>query len=387
MSSWDQPNASQQPSTFRQWGQKLGLLETPLFRVGEGIKLINPNTGELMAGQIKTIDRKTGQVEVRFENYPIPSFFASSESLLRDVEVAKQRERSMYDHRQLPKPRLAHSPYTELGRGYAEGEYAGRRRITSHTPSIQGKVYMPETLEDTMEAIVVDYEKDMQLRIYLESVIVPLVLHERISHGATELPEMLSLISKKIKMDFPYQQRMLDRQYAGQRYPPGQKVRLGAIMQNQDMICRHMGLLFAATVDFLRAHEASKVNEMFSGSEVRFMADIQRDLVENKEGGHAYCVVEKGGEYFLVDPTTGIAESAHDILSLEGSRRMNYRYLYSMLRYMLQNPKTEGQQFMLAIIRRQKYDPKIAEVLRDLKKTIGNDLLLARRFVYLERQQ
>lgn len=66
---------------------------------------------------------------------------------------------------------------------------------------------------------------------------------------------------------------------------------------------------------------------------------------------------------------------------------MNYRYLYSMLRYMLQNPKTEGQQFMLAIIRRQKYDPKIAEVLRDLKKTIGNDLLLARRFVYLERQQ
>lgn len=396
---------------FRRIGEGLGLIKEPLFKLGEELTLINPNTRALGSARVRTIDSK-GRLTLEFADYPIPVRFDTSDELLEALddaeELQEEREAGVEGARPRnailppdpaavrirkkknpnPEPQLEHAAYTRvvgtpLG---ALREYAGRERITSRTASVQGKVLLPEGLENRMEGIVVDYEKDAVLREYLEKKMLPYLLRQRIFGKAANFASTIEDISKKISKDFPYQQKMLEDEYGQRRYPWGHKIYLGKVMDQQDMVCRHMGLLFAVTIDYLKAQGAGERLAVPATSEVRFMADMQRDLDEEKRNGHAYCVMQNGGEYYVIDPTSGLARNVREVLASSDTGNQKYRYLFSALRFMVQSPSTQNDQFILQVMRKTRTEPKLVGLIADLRKTLVKDPALVERIASLEKQ-
>lgn len=391
MSFYGAPGASSEGGLFKKIGAKLGLKVEKSFQVGDRCTLVNPNTREVQPAVIESIDPKTGQIKASFDGHPIPRWFANIAALREGIEEAKrmpERTTSFQTDKaiELPKPgpaaaltpRYGHEAYTVLARG-GGAEYEGRKRITSTSESVQGGVYLPEVLEYTMEGIVVDYEKDPILREYLDKTMLPYVLLQRIAHGQDNFETLIKSISMKIKKDFPYQKNMIDKRYAREKYPAGQKIALGKFMMHQDMICRHMGLLFAVTVDFLKTKTG-----MLTTSDVRFMADMQQDFEEDEKNGHAYCIMRNAGKYYAVDPTAGMAQEAREVLSSKHGGDDRYRYLFSILRFLGQEATPEGDQLILDIMNKTKADPKLAGLIGDLKKASVKNLALLRRLSYLE---
>lgn len=384
------PGASSEGGFFKKIGAKFGFKAEKPFQVGDRCTLINANTREVQPAVIESIDPKTGQIKASFDGHPVPRWFANMAALREGIEEAKrmpERTASFLSQKviEAPKPhpvavtpRYGHEVYTaHINVGKAE--YEGRARITSTSASVQGGVYLPDILEYTMEGIVVDYEKDLILREYLEKTMLPYVLLQRITHGRDNFEAIIKSISIKIQSDFPYQKKMLDKRYAQAAYPAGQKVALGKIMRQQDMVCRHMGLLFAVSVDFLK-----KKTDAFATSEVRFMADMQRDFEENERNGHAYCIMRNAGKYYAVDPTAGMAKEAREILTSKQGGDERYRYLFSILRFLGQEATPEGDQLIMDIMKKTKADPKLAGLIGDLKIASVKNLAFQRRLSHLE---
>ncbi len=384
------PGALSEGGFFKRMGAKLGFKAERPFQVGDRCTLINANTREVQEAVIESIDPKTGQIKASFDGHPVPRWFANVGALREGIEEAKRMpERTVsFQSREVievPKPhplavtpRYGHEAYTVLVKD-GKAEYEGRERITSTSTSVQGGVYLPDILEYTMEGIVVDYEKDLILREYLEKTMLPYVLLQRIVHGQDNFEAIIKSISMKIRSDFPYQKKMLDKKYAQAAYPAGKKVALGKIMKQQDMVCRHMGLLFAASIDFLK-----KKTDAFATSDVRFMADMQRDFEEDEKNGHAYCIMRNAGKYYAVDPTSGMAKEAREILSSKQGGDERYRYLFSILRFLGQEATPEGDQLILDIMNKTKADPKLTGLIGDLKKASARNLALQRRLSHLE---
>ena len=357
--------------------------ETPAIAIGSRFKIVNNNTGQVMDATLTRIDPRTGQLVVEIDNCLIPQFFANSHALQEAIETARSKTnpqeeiKTGSDRVRAPvavKPRFAHVAYTTpLPDERAPSEYMGRERITSRTSSVQGKVYLPDILENFMEGIVVDYEKDLLLKQYLENTMLPHLLHERILSGRKDFESTIECITKKIALDFPYQKKMLDDQYAITRYPLGQKVGLGLFMKNQDMICRHMGLLFAATIDYLKKYTAPVQTGLPTECDVRFMAEMQRDLLKGRRDGHAYCVMQNGEDYYVIDPTAASAKNIKTILASRSGGDEKYRYLFSALRFMLQNPNKQQKSFLREIREKTKGDPKLAGLMEDLRLTLRSD--------------
>lgn len=370
---------------FRALKKRFGVSEEDesTIAIGSRFKIINTNTGQVMDAILRRIDPRTGQLIVEMDGYLIPQFFANSQDLQEAIEAARRKTNPQeeikkgFEHKGAPvpaKPRLAHAVYTNrIPDEHERSQYMGRERITSQTVSIQGKVYLPDVLENYMEGIVVDYEKDLLLKYYLEHTMLPHLLHERIIRGRTDFENTIECITKKIAADFPYQKKMLDSTYALTRYPLKQKVGLGLFMKNQDMICRHMGLLFAATIDYLKKQATPLQTGLPADCDVRFMAEMQRDLLQGRRDGHAYCVMRNGQDYYVIDPTTATATNIKTILASRSHGDEKYRYLFSALRFILQNPHEQQKAFLREILEKTKRDPKLAGLMDDLKLTFNTD--------------
>ena len=356
------------------------------FEVGDEIELINANTGKLATAKIREIDTYTGRIVAVFENYPIPAYFASVEALRNAVdEAGQQQEELPLDKTPVTaKRQFQHVGYSALASPEHVREYEGRERITSRTESVQGKVYLPDMLVGSMEGIVVDYEKDFLLRHYLEMKMLPYILSQNGEGHRHHFAATIQLICQKIADDFPYQYKMLDREYCRQRYSPGQKVSLGLIMQRQDLVCRHMGLLFAVTIDFLKKHSTEAQTGIPMECDVRFMADTQRDLVEEKRDGHAYCVMQRHQDYYVVDPTKRLAEDVRKILYSHNEGTSKYRYLFSALRCMLQSSNFGNGQLAQEVVKQTKVDLKLHGLIEDVRKTIEYDAAATHRLLFIE---
>ncbi|MFA7278278.1 MAG: hypothetical protein WC101_04840, partial [Candidatus Gracilibacteria bacterium] len=172
---------------------------------------------------------------------------------------------------------LRHIGYSVAAPGAGADMYEGRPRITTRTKNLQGGVCYPKSLEGRMEAIVVDYEKDQGLARYINQIeqYANTVFHQmKLAGRAPKFEDLLGIIARKIFADFPYSYRMLDKRYREAAYPSGGKVHLGRIMEKQDMICRHMALLFGSTLEHLRDKNNPHMR-IRSDTDVRYVADTQ----------------------------------------------------------------------------------------------------------------
>lgn len=283
--------------------------------------------------------------------------------------------------------RLEHKGYSATVRPAIE-QYQGREVITSRTESIQGKVFYPRVSRDHMEAIVVDYEKDKILREYIgkvEQQLTNLIQQMRRAQRKVDFAVAASVITAYVAADFPYSKRMKDDVgYRSAKYPPGGKVHLGVFMQNQDMICRHHGLLAVAVLDFFRTHRTYLQNVR----ELRFVADQQQDLLEEENSGHAYGFAKhldpdkQENKYYILDPSRSAAVEMRNVFS-SGKREKSpvaYRYLFSTLRVLFQKEDPKDRPFIEGIFERAKTDAKTRDVLRNIEQTLTNEPTSLRRF-------
>ncbi len=271
---------------------------------------------------------------------------------------------------------LRHTGYSVANpvRGSAD-MYEGRPRITTRTKNLQGGVCYPKSLEGRMEAIVVDYEKDRGLAAYINQIeqYANTVFQQMRSAGRVpKFEELLGIIARKIFADFPYSHRMLDKRYREARYPSGKKVHLGLIMEQQDMICRHMALLFVSTVEHLRDKGNTTTGmRVRSDTDVRYVADTQYDPLENDTSGHGYVVVKRfdGGHarYFVVDPTAGRSYDIRDLFKPTAREKSPgvYRYLFSVIRVLFQEHDVRDDAFKHWLTRLRKGDAQIQRLLAD----------------------
>lgn len=278
--------------------------------------------------------------------------------------------------------KLRHIGYSQEMVGHKTDEYLNRPRITSLSKTINGGVYCPPGLETSMEAIVVDYEKDSGLRSYLEQMdkyVASVVNNLQKVGRKMGFINMVKTICHKITADFPYSDRMLDKAYMLKKYPPGRKVHLGVLMANQDMICRHMGLLMGAVIDYCKENFTKNKNliKFKPDSEIGFMADTQKDLEENARTGHAYLIVRKpkpagkGNDVFVVDPSAGhVVEIGQMIMSKSPKGPGFYRYMFSAVRFLLQTKNQEDNDLLDVIFVAARYDATLLQVLKDVNKSL-----------------
>ncbi|MCC6643568.1 hypothetical protein IT411_02360 [Candidatus Peregrinibacteria bacterium] len=280
---------------------------------------------------------------------------------------------------------LKHAGYTALlsnsGQTHTE-EYEGRSRITSLSKKINGGVYMPVVMEKEMEAIVVDYQKDQALRKYLEELddyIAMLARRLQSAGRQMDFEDILSSICHKITADFPYSERMCDKNYLLTKYAAGKKTHLGVMMTNQDMICRHMGLLVGAAIDYFKDNFVQNKSgvKLKPDTEMGFMADIARDLEESKSNGHAYLVVrkpEKNGpknKVFVVDPAAGRVMDVGKALESKDPRgRGFYRYAFSALRFLFQDYSSADNHLLTRFLDLAAKDPTLQQVIKDVKNNL-----------------
>jgi len=286
---------------------------------------------------------------------------------------------------------LLHVGYSVPMVGGRDDIYEGRVRITSKSEKIDQGVFYPQILTGKMEAITVDIEKDKILREYLDELSNHLIklAHQMQTVGRVfSFEEMLNVISAKVAADFPYSHRMCEDKYAHKTYKPGSKYRLGAFMSNQDMVCRHMSLLLGAAIDYFKQNfvEDKKVGlKLKPDTEMRFMADMQKDLDESDNTGHAYLVVRKPNakgrnDLFVIDPTRAAAFNVEKMFESKNPRGFGYyRYMFSTLRFLMQTPSPGDEQLINRIFQDAKKDSASAKLLKDVKMTL-KDIDSMRRF-------
>lgn len=290
-----------------------------------------------------------------------------------------------------PRGGLTHNKYSQLAVNSSDAFYQGRKLIDSHSEKVQGGVVCPLKLRGTMEAITVDYEVDLPLKSYIvemEQHLMKLYKEFKKNGRTLDLAVAFSIISHKIAADFPYSRRMMEGDYARKTYTPGVKYRLSNFMINQNMVCRHMALLAAAILDHLKENaRAGKMPSLKADTEVRYMADSQRDSIENRNSGHAYVIVkrsddsEKKNLYYVIDPTGGTAVEIRNLFT-NRKREIStgaWRYLFSVLRVVFQKEDNRDEQFLNNIFSGTKSDVNLLEVLKDLKKSL-TDVNAIRRF-------
>lgn len=273
----------------------------------------------------------------------IVAAFATPESLQQYLAIAQtvnQGERA---------ERVEFVAYTQAIGGGAKlvepESYQGRPRITS-VSSVQGGVYLPEQLH-TMEAIVVDWEKDRHLRAYVEGAHRSLKALADGGKAARPLA-MVRAISNSILERFQYQKKMLDQKYVVSRdwYRPNAKVALGAIMEAQDCVCRHHALIFAATMEYLKSsHAHPSVRAQMQGIETRFLAEQMNAYTKeevSRTSGHAYCGVMLPDHVLIVDPSAGRVATLSEVALWSEVKTSYARYLYSLTRFVTDTENVNG---------------------------------------------
>lgn len=332
---WFDPSPSSRSAEERAWVQACVERRTT-FTIPDP-----EHRGEMSAVRVRGKDRAGFWVLERSTGERVASF-ATAGSCKRYLEVCH------LEPEQKKEERLAFTPYTRLGFVKTEADsgrayYMGRPRITSIS-TVQGGVYLPEQLT-TMEAIVVDWEKDMFLRAYLRHVTSQFVdvLRQRRDLSALEI---IRGVNAHILKQFPYQQKMLEEGYAASRdwYGPNTKVMLGAIMQSQDCVCRHHALIFAATLEYLQSSNVPpELRTRLEGARVRFLAE-QMSTYKNEErgrtSGHAYCGISLPEQALIVDPSAELVATATELALWSAQRTSFQRYLYSLTRFCLDSAMT-----------------------------------------------
>lgn len=273
---------------------------------------------------------------------------------------------------------IRHIGYSIPAAGVGRDIYEGRDRITTRSTKLQGGVYYPSVLTGRTEAIVVDYEKDRTLATHIDHIerYCHLILSRLKSAGRPpRFEDLLRTMSRKIFLDYPYSHRMLDDRYAKKTYPYGTKIHLGKFMHEQDMICRHMGLLFAITLEHLRDKGNPNANmDVGNNTDVRFVADTQYDPKESDPTGHGYVIVrriESGQrQYFAIDPTAGRSVDVRKLFENDAHEKppSSYRYLFSAIRILFQNPDTYDNSFKRWLTRLRKGDAQIQALVADTER-------------------
>lgn len=333
---WFDPSPSSRSTTERAWVQACAEQRTT-FSIPDPER-----RGETSAVRVRGKDRAGFWVLERSTGERVASF-ATAGSCKRYLEtchldpISKEGER------------LAFAPYTQIAFAKTDADasqayYQGRPRITSIS-TVQGGVYLPEQLK-TMEAIVVDWEKDMFLRAYLRHVTRQFVEVLRQGRDLSAL-EIIRGVNAHILKQFPYQQKMLEEGYAASRgwYGPNAKVMLGAIMQSQDCVCRHHALIFAATLEYMQSSGAPpELRARLQGARVRFLAE-QMSTYKNEErgrtSGHAYCGISLPEQALIVDPSAELVATASELALWSAQRTSFQRYLYSLTRFCLDSAMTD----------------------------------------------
>lgn len=275
---------------------------------------------------------------------------------------------------------IRHTGYSLAAPGLATSPdmYKDRPRITTRSTKLQGGVYYPKSLEGQMEAVVVDYEKDRTLAAYIDHIeqYAHIILQQmKLAGRSPTFDDLVSIVARKIPADFPYSHRMLDHKYLDGTYPPGKKVHLGVIMAKQDMICRHMALLFSATIEHLRDKGNPAVNmHVSSDTDVRYTADTQYDPLEKDLSGHGYVVMKRfeGGHtrYLVADPTASRVFDIRDVFKPSARDRSPnvYRYLFSVLRVVFQESDARDGAFKHWLTRARKGNAQIQRLVSDVEK-------------------
>ncbi len=242
-----------------------------------------------------------------------------------------------------------HIPYTKLaGNDVQASKYQERVRITSTTESFDEKVYYPETLTGKMEAIVIDTKKDTVLQQFLKKVEVEFL---KAIHSGTPIHfnDFMEYLCEKIAVDFPYSNRMTEETYKKTAYVPGKKYQLGKFMADQNMVCRHMGLLVAITIEHLKKSQNTG-RYVDQTTQVRFLSDQQTDETSKNRSGHAYALVKKFSRsqqktvYVIVDPAGKTCTESTEIYDSKIPERIKQRYLFSLMRHLVcDTDETEDQ--------------------------------------------
>lgn len=286
-------------------------------------------------------------------------------------------------------PNLFHEPYNDCD---SSGVFVNRPLITPLTERVEGGVYCPLRSTGTVEAIVVDIEKDDCLRGYVEKLSGEMrTLKAQLEERGKEFgfDKIVKFIAHRIAADFPYETRMLDGAYVKERYLDRKKHGLGTFMFHQDMVCRHMGLLTAVIIDYLK-----NKGEIPASCEVRFMDDEQEDTLESRRIGHAYVVTKCVPDdhlksfYYVLDSAGEGAVNMRQALT--GKREISpnvYRYLFGFLRLLLQLEDTKDDPFIAFVVNKAQRDPNMNQVLEDLRATQLEPQELARltKFLALAR--
>jgi hypothetical protein len=270
---------------------------------------------------------------------------------------------------------IKHAGYSVAPTHRFDTTYKGRSRINSRSSKFQGGVFCPHILQGTMEAIVVDYEEDKFLAQYIhhiEQYASAIMQQLKTSGRSPKFDDLAAIIARKIQTDFPYSHRMLDENYLNQSYPPGKKFHLGVMMQKQDMICRHMGLLFAITIEHLRDKGYAQLR-VRSDTDIRFVTDMQSDPRERDTSGHGYVVMkrsEKGHvQYFVADPTGGRVFDIREGFDRPGEKSpTTYRYLFSVIRFVFQGQDLQNNSFKHWLTRLRKADSQVQRILEDVER-------------------
>ncbi len=124
--------------------------------------------------------------------------------------------------------------YTQLQKPL-NGMYQGRHLINSHTRVNKGVLYVPGI--GNMEATVVDFDKDSNLRALYEEV---LETHKKLRDGFDKT-FILGDAFNVIKREMPYNKEYVEE--IQQKYD-GRKILLGDFFIGRDKgsVCRHQGL-------------------------------------------------------------------------------------------------------------------------------------------------
>lgn len=345
-------------------------LSSPQQKSGEISKDWSLSTVDPENGKVTVKNTKTGEVQ---------SFQSMDHFLLaaKNADIRYQRQEEL--RRLIPMPSVVLPPakFRNLGlTGLAPPDLMnelGRPKITSGSTKVDGGVFLPKALEKRMEAIVVDTEKDPVVKQYIENFKNNVLAWEKAGYKIKP-EDMMQIIAAQVQKDFPYSYRMIDDNYSLKTYEPGKKYQLGIFMNNQDMICRHMGLLSEVMIEKMKSDPAFK-KYFPEGMVSNFMSDNQTNEQKGKGDGHAYTIVSmptpEGMKYFSIDPANG-SQPFMDLgksISDPSMDSMKSRYLFSLFRTVFDRAGDNRDTALLdQVFKNEKANPELLHILKDALK-------------------
>lgn len=255
--------------------------------------------------------------------------------------------------------------------------------ITSKTKHFNGAARYGKASETT----VINLERDRILREYVERVTSE-ILTRCVDRDIKTTEELTIFVSLRIAQDFRYSTRMASggpNNYHARTYPPRSEVPLGKIMQNQDMICRHMALLAAVILEHLHHSPGTISLPTNALIDFRYMADSEIDNADpGNRNSHGYVIMknyerfENGGagfDYFIIDPAGRIHGSLRKIMAQRENPKLE-RYIFSIARVAMQDEdETANGEFIHWLKNKAQDIPWVMRAIRDAERNDKRTIL------------